>query len=125
MKLCCQNGYIWDGIKRDRLVWAGDLHQEVLTSGYLFGDIENTPNSLTFLKNDTADGAWMNWIPSYSAWWVINLCEYRRLTGNTAFFNKNAGYAKSIIKRINKLTGKDGSMNYAEGKKNYFLVIVK
>lgn len=121
MKLCCQNGYIWDGIKRDRLVWAGDLHQEVLTSGYLFGDIENTPNSLTFLKNDTADGAWMNWIPSYSAWWVINLCEYRRLTGNTAFFNKNAGYAKSIIKRINKLTGKDGSMNYAEGKKNYFL----
>ncbi len=34
---------------------------------------------------------------------------------------QNAGYAKSIIKRINKLTGKDGSMNYAEGKKNYFL----
>lgn len=121
IKLCCQNGYIWDGIKRDRLVWAGDLHQEVLTAAYLFGDIENIPNSLSFLKEDTADGAWMNRIPSYSAWWVINLCEYRRLSGNTAYFKKNLKYAKGIMKRLNSLTGKDGTMKYAEGKKCYFL----
>ena len=28
LKLCFRNGYIWDGIKRDRLVWSGDLNQE-------------------------------------------------------------------------------------------------
>lgn len=30
LKLNFQNGYIWDGIKRDRLVWCGDLHPEIL-----------------------------------------------------------------------------------------------
>ena len=28
--LCSSSGYIWDGIKRDRLVWAGDLAPEVM-----------------------------------------------------------------------------------------------
>ena len=32
LKLNLQNGYIWDGIKRDRLVWCGDLHQEIVNS---------------------------------------------------------------------------------------------
>ena len=52
IKLCCQQGYIWDGVKRDRLVWSGDLHQEILTSFYLFGDIENIRNSIEFIRND-------------------------------------------------------------------------
>ena len=30
LKLNFQNGYIWDGIKRDRLVWSGDLNQEII-----------------------------------------------------------------------------------------------
>ena len=47
LKLNLQNGYIWDGIKRDRLVWSGDLHQEVITSLYLFGDNVNITNSLS------------------------------------------------------------------------------
>lgn len=29
--------YIWDGIKRDRLVWAGDMHPEMLTVRTVFG----------------------------------------------------------------------------------------
>ena len=41
LKLNFQKGYIWDGIKRDRLVWCGDLNPEILTSLYLFGDTEN------------------------------------------------------------------------------------
>ena len=41
LKLNLQNGYIWDGIKRDRLVWSGDLHQEILLSMYLYGDNAN------------------------------------------------------------------------------------
>ena len=36
LKLCCQNGQIWDGIKRDRLIWSGDLNPEILTCLYLF-----------------------------------------------------------------------------------------
>ena len=32
--------YLWDGIKRDRLVWMGDLHPEVMTVSYVFGNNE-------------------------------------------------------------------------------------
>ena len=53
LKLNLQNGYIWDGIKRDRLVWSGDLHQEILLASYLYGDVANIRNSLTFLKEET------------------------------------------------------------------------
>ena len=32
--------YLWDGIKRDRLVWLGDMHPEVRTIGTIFGEEE-------------------------------------------------------------------------------------
>ena len=100
LKLCLQKGYIWDGIKRDRLVWAGDLHQEVKNSLYLFSDNLNVRNSLTFLRNCTSENKWMNNIPSYSAWWVINLCDYLEYTGNKDFFEQNGDYTKAIFKRF-------------------------
>ena len=80
LKLCFQNGYIWDGVKRDRLVWCGDLHPEIMTSLYWFGNTPNVKNSLEFLRENTPKGTWVNTIPTYSAWWVINLCDYCRIT---------------------------------------------
>ncbi len=122
LKLCCQNGYIWDGVKRDRLVWSGDLHQEIITSLYLFGDNVNIKNSLLFLKSDTPADRWMNNIPSYSAWWVINLCVYCSMTGNSVFFNENKDYAKSIIKHFNECINKNGIMNFGiDGSMKFFL----
>ncbi len=29
--------FLWDGIKRDRLVWVGDMHPEVMTINNVFG----------------------------------------------------------------------------------------
>ena len=63
LKLNLQSGYIWDGIKRDRLVWCGDLNQEIITSIYLFGDHKYITNSLSFLHNTNPLEGWMNWIP--------------------------------------------------------------
>lgn len=111
LHLCCQNGYIWDGVKRDRLVWSGDLHQEILTAMYLFGDVENIPNSLTFLKNDTKKGSWINSMSAYSAWWVISLCDYRRLSGNIEFWDDNVEYAREILHRFNNCISPDGDMH--------------
>ena len=31
LSLCIQNGVVWDGVKRDRLVWIGDFHPELLS----------------------------------------------------------------------------------------------
>lgn len=114
LKLNFQNGYIWDGIKRDRLVWSGDLNQEIISSLYLFGDNQNITNSLDFLREETPSEAWINYIPTYSAWWIINLCDYCRLTGNKDYFEKNKEYAKSILSRINRCISDDGTMNLTE-----------
>ena len=113
MKLNLQNGYIWDGIKRARLVWAGDLHQEILLSMYLYGDYENIQNSLKFLKEETSPDKWINGLPSYSAWWVINLCDYYRLSGNYNFFKENQDYAQSVIKNINGCIDDSGEMDFS------------
>ena len=34
--LCASSGYVWDGVKRDRLVWIGDMHPEMLALTTLF-----------------------------------------------------------------------------------------
>lgn len=112
LKLNFQNGYIWDGIKRDRLVWCGDLHQEIVNSIYLYGDTKNVANSLSFLLAETPTDTWMNDIPSYSAWWVINLCDYCRLTGNEEYFEENKDYAKAILKKFNSCIATDGTIDF-------------
>lgn len=121
LKLNLQNGYIWDGIKRDRLVWCGDLHQEILNSIYLFGDNSNVTNSLSFLREETPATEWMNTIPSYSAWWVINFCDYCRLTGNRTYFEENKSYAKEILEQFDACVDTDGTMHLGSGSLAFFL----
>lgn len=122
-KLCHQNGVIWDGIKRDRLIWIGDLHQEMLTSLYLFGDNENIRNCLEFARKDTSPHPeqWINWMTSYSMWWIICLCDYCDITGNNEFFDENAAYAEEILSRLNEAVFPDGSFNPDDKSLSYFL----
>lgn len=112
LKLNFQNGYIWDGIKRDRLVWCGDLHQEILNSIYLYGDNKNITNSLSFLREETPKNTWINTMPTYSAWWVINLCDYCEMTGNTTFFDSNKDYAEEIMELFDRSIDEDGTMKF-------------
>lgn len=117
----CQNGYIWDGVKRDRLVWSGDLHQEIVTAAYLFGDIANIPNSLAFLRDDTKDGEWVNRIPTYSAWWVVNFCSYYGLSGNREFFDGNIAFARDIFRQLNACVAENGEMHFPNAGMEFFL----
>lgn len=114
LKLNFQNGYIWDGVKRDRLVWCGDLHQEIVTSLYLFGDNQNIPNSLSFLRDETPGDQWINRIPTYSAWWVINLCDYCQMTGNMDYWNANFDYAEAIMDHLDENVEDSGIMHFED-----------
>lgn len=122
LKLCYQNDHIWDGIKRDRLVWCGDLHPEIITGLYLFGDNENITNSLSFLSENTPAEEWINTIPTYSAWWVVNLCDYCSHTGNWEYFRKNRDYAMRVIEHFNSCVKEDGKVELTDGYgMEYFL----
>ena len=63
--------YLWDGVKRDRLVWLGDMHPEVMTVQSVFGGNEVVRRSLDHVRDNTPLPGWMNWIAAYSMWWVI------------------------------------------------------
>ena len=48
--------HVWDGIKRDRLVWIGDLHPETMVIATLFGEHPIVPASLDYVRDRTPPG---------------------------------------------------------------------
>lgn len=100
LRLCIQNGFIWDGVKRDRLVWIGDLYPEALAAHYLFGDIPETLNCLDFSMEQAPLPNPINNMPTYSLWWILCLNESYRVSGDKEKFEKYIPYAKGIIEQI-------------------------
>lgn len=112
LSLCVRNGYIWDGIKRDRLVWIGDIYPEAKAAYALYGNIPEIKNSLEFCRDQTPDGAWMNGFPTYSAWWIINLCEYYFQSGDKEFVIKNSDFIERIVNQIANCIDESGNVNF-------------
>lgn len=98
--LCVQNGYVWDGIKRDRLVWIGDLYPEYISLSCLHKNLKEIKNSLIFVKEQTKLPSWMNNIPMYSMWWLIILYEYCFKQNDFIFLKKNKKYIFELTKQI-------------------------
>nr|MBF6629120.1 alpha-L-rhamnosidase [Proteiniphilum sp.] len=102
--------YLWDGIKRDRLVWVGDMHPEVMTINSVFGDNEVVTKSLDFARDTTPLPGWMNGISSYSLWWIIIHRDHYLHQGDLNYLREQQSYLKRLIPQItNKIT---------EGKEN-------
>lgn len=95
--LCLQNAYLWDGIKRDRIVWLGDMNPEIKALNGMFSQCKNVENSLDFVLRHTPKGGWINNIPAYSMWWLINLRDYCFHTGNLALIATYFGEMQMIV----------------------------
>ena len=96
----CLQSYIWDGIKRDRLVWVGDMHPEMLTVRTVFGDIPLMAQTLEYIKNATPLPEWMNNMPAYSLWWMIIVRDWYLYTGSEEFLKENAEYILALSKQV-------------------------
>ena len=107
VQLCMQE-FIWDGIKRDRLVWIGDMHPEVMTILTAFGDQRVIRDSLDLIRNDTPEGAWMNNISSYSFWWLIIHRELFIATGDVEYLKEQKAYIVDLMKKAVTYVGEDG-----------------
>jgi len=114
--LCLQN-YIWDGIKRDRLVWVGDMHPEMLTVKSVFGNIPLMAETLSFIRNATPLPGWMNYYPTYSLWWLIIVRDWYFYTGEENLLDENREYILGLTKQVIDTVNSDGSDNL----KVYFL----
>ncbi|SHE40364.1 alpha-L-rhamnosidase [Mariniphaga anaerophila] len=92
--------YLWDGVKRDRLVWVGDLHPEVMTVNSVFGDNEVVPKSLDLARDLTPLPNWMNGISSYSMWWVILHRDWYYYQGNIDYLKEQKEYLTALLKHL-------------------------
>ena len=100
--------YLWEGIKRDRLVWIGDMHPEVSTINAVFGFNEVVPRSLDLTRDVTPVTQWMNGISSYSMWWVLIHEELWMHHGDRKYLEAQQIYLTALLKRLAVLIGPDG-----------------
>jgi hypothetical protein len=100
--------YLWDGIKRDRLVWIGDMHPEVSTIDAVFGYNDVVPRSLDLTRDVTPVTEWMNGISSYSMWWVLIHEDWWLHHGDRAYLEAQKPYMQALLKKLAALLGDDG-----------------
>ncbi len=99
--------YLWDGIKRDRLVWVGDMHPEVMTINTVFGNHEIVSKSLDLARDQHPLPQWMNGISSYSMWWLLihkNVYDYH---GNLPYLKEQETYMIALLDQLSTFIDKD------------------
>lgn len=120
VKLCMQNNVIWDGIKRDRLVWAGDLHPEILAVMYLYGAVPSVKNTINHCIETTSPNSWINMIPSYSVWWLILVSEYYRFTADSEYVLSQMENIQYILYQIKNSLSEDGQLDFHRAGYEFF-----
>jgi alpha-L-rhamnosidase len=106
--------YLWDGIKRDRLVWIGDMHPETSTIEAVFGSDPIVPASLDLVRDITPLPHWMNGISSYSLWWIIIQRDWFRQCGDTDYLRQQQSYLNGLLAQLEKCIDAEGSERLPE-----------
>ena len=100
--------YLWDGIKRDRLVWIGDMHPETSTIQAVFGYDECVPKSLDFVRDETPLPGWMNGIPTYSMWWILIQHNWYMQNGDFEYLKQQRSYLVKLLKQLGEHVDVEG-----------------
>lgn len=108
---------VWDGIKRDRLVWIGDMHPEMLTARTIFGPLGLINKSLEFARSQAPLPLYMNGMASYSMWWLIIAWDYYFYSGDSSLLTGQKEYVLSLLRLFCGKVNDDGSDSVG----NYFL----
>ena len=112
----CMQERLWDGIKRDRLVWIGDMHPETMVIATVFGDHPIVPASLDYVRDQTPLPRWMNGISSYSLWWVrIQACWYR-FHGNRDYLEAQREYLGGLLRQLIAQMDENGRERMGDGR---------
>jgi alpha-L-rhamnosidase len=99
----CMQDHVWDGIKRDRLVWIGDLHPEARVIGAVFGKQEIVQQTLDYQRDRTPLPQWMNGISSYSLWWILIQQDWYLQWGDCSYLMTQKDY---LIELLSLIAGK-------------------
>ena len=92
--------YLWDGIKRDRLVWIGDIHPEIATVKSVFGYNAAVPRSLDLARDITPLPNYMSSHSSYSLWWIISHKDWYMHTGDVTYLKQQKDYLIPLLRQL-------------------------
>lgn len=99
----CMQEYLFDGIKRGRTVWIGDLYPAARVVSNVFGKVPIIPDSLDVMRDESiSDGDinWMNGISSYSLWWIIIQQEWFRHHGDLKYLLQQRDYLRRLLLQL-------------------------
>ena len=108
VQLCMQD-YLWDGPKRDRLVWIGDMVPEADVISAVFGNHILVSKSLDFIRAKTPPDEWMNTISSYSLWWIIIQRNWFFNQGDRNYLQSQLDYLWKLVQHISAFIDKNGN----------------
>lgn len=100
--------FLWDGIKRDRLVWIGDMHPEVMTVNAVFGKQPVVTRSLDFARDNAPLPQMMNSMSAYSLWWIRIQKEWYMYHGDLEYLEAQRDYLKGLVDVLISKIGPDG-----------------
>ena len=108
--------YIWDGIKRDRLIWLGDMHPETSTISYVFGEDESVYSSLDLAVKQYPLPNYFNGMSAYSMWYLIMQYDWYMHFGNIDFLRKHGDYIKGLVDLIDTKVDAEGNDELGGGR---------
>ena len=101
----CMREFLLDGVKRDRLPWAGDLSVSLLANVFSFREPEIVKRTLTVLDSAGWEAGDVNGIIDYSLWLVICHELFQQHFGDREFlaakYDRVAGRLESFARRAN------------------------
>ena len=112
-QLLTMQHYIFEGAKRDRLVWYGDFNPQAMTTLNVFG----APDVLKETLGVYAETTWplpnyMNGFPNYSLWWLISVSDLYHYTGDLEYLRLREPYVHGLFNAIKKRVKENGQAGF-------------
>lgn len=101
--------YLWDGIKRDRLVWCGDIYPSEQTILAAYGAHDILKSSLDLHSTITPPTGWMNGMPTYSLWWLLSHEILYMAGGDLEYLKSHHDYMRDLIRHVAEFINPDGT----------------
>ncbi|MBE7035414.1 MAG: hypothetical protein E7402_04805 [Ruminococcaceae bacterium] len=102
--LCMQN-YVWDGAKRDRLIWSGDLSHGMKAIRSIFGRNEAVDATLRFQAREGKLPYYWNFMSGDGCCYVMTLDEWYLYTGDADLVKELSPYWTALLKQLANMVG--------------------
>ena len=97
LRLSLQEGFVLDGVKRDRLPWMGDLLVALLANAYSFADRDVIAWTLTVLGRAGIATEHVNGFLDYTLLWIISQDLYQLYFDDRPFLRREWPRIKAVV----------------------------